>query len=149
VCKTTRSVVHSESTATTQSAPTHALELAHALAFRNGLGHSLYADGHTKDDITAEDIRDLHSRAVSNPSSVAVLGTGISTVSLAKLFETTISVHKASVETPSFMNAGVNGPRWALKKPAKTFRSARAKAAMLQPPASSVERAAAPCLPQL
>jgi ubiquinol-cytochrome c reductase core subunit 2 len=120
--KTTRSVVHSESTTATQSAPTHALELAHALAFRNGLGHLLYADGHTKDDITAGDIRDLHSWAVSNPSSVAVLGTGISTESLAKLFKTAVSAHKASAKTPSFMNAGVNGPRWATKKPAKTFR---------------------------
>jgi ubiquinol-cytochrome c reductase core subunit 2 len=93
--------VHSESTAATQSAPTHALELAHALAFRNGLGHSLYADGHTTDNITAEDIRDLHARAVSNPSSVAVLGTGISTESLAKLFETAVSAHKASAKTPT------------------------------------------------
>jgi ubiquinol-cytochrome c reductase core subunit 2 len=93
--------VHSESTAATQSAPTHALELAHALAFRNGLGYSLYADGHTTGNITAEDIRELHSRAVSHPSSVAVLGTGISTESLAKLFETAVSAHKASATTPA------------------------------------------------
>ncbi|KAH9985913.1 Metalloenzyme, LuxS/M16 peptidase-like protein [Russula vinacea] len=71
--------VHSESAAATQSAPTHALELAHALAFRSGLGYSLYADSHAAGSITAEDIRDLHARAVSNPGSVAVLGTGIST----------------------------------------------------------------------
>jgi ubiquinol-cytochrome c reductase core subunit 2 len=92
--------VHSESAAATQSAPTHALELAHALAFRNGLGYSLYADSHATGNITAEDIRDLHAHAVSNPSSVAVLGTGISTESLAKLFETAVSAHKASAKTP-------------------------------------------------
>ena len=93
--------VHSESTAATQYAPTHALELAHALAFRNGLGYSLYADSHAAGNITAEDIRDLHAQAVSNPSGVAVLGTGISTESLAKLFETSVSAHKASATTPT------------------------------------------------
>ncbi|KAH9013533.1 hypothetical protein EDB85DRAFT_2158114 [Lactarius pseudohatsudake] len=77
----------------TSSAPTHALELAHALAFRNGLGHSLYADTHTAGDITTtEDVQDLHAHAVGNP--VAVLSTGISTESLAKLFESSFSAHK-------------------------------------------------------
>jgi ubiquinol-cytochrome c reductase core subunit 2 len=93
--------VHSESTAATQSSPTHVLELAHALAFRNGLGHSLYADSHATGNITAEDIRDLHARAVSNPSGVAILGTGISTESLTKLFETAVSAHKASATKPT------------------------------------------------
>ena len=93
--------VNSESTAATQSASIHALELAHALAFRNGLGHSLYADSHTTGNITTEDVRDLHARAVSNPSNVAVLGTGISTESLAKLFETAFSAHKTSAATPT------------------------------------------------
>jgi ubiquinol-cytochrome c reductase core subunit 2 len=93
--------VNAESTAATQSAPLHALELAHALAFRSGLGYSLYADSHATGDITAEDVRDLHARAVSDPSNVAVLGTGISTESLAKLFETAVSAHKASAATPS------------------------------------------------
>lgn len=87
--------VQSESNAAAQSAPTHAVELAHALAFRNGLGYSLYADGQTTDNITAEDVRDFHTQAVGNPSNVAVLGTGISTESLAKLFETAVSAHKA------------------------------------------------------
>jgi ubiquinol-cytochrome c reductase core subunit 2 len=96
--------VSSDSTAATQSASIYALELAHALAFRNGLGHSLYADSHATGSITAEDVQDLHARAVSNPSNVAVLGTGISTESLAKLFETAISAHKrssAATPTPS------------------------------------------------
>lgn len=87
--------VHSESSAAIQSAPTHVLELAHELAFRNGLGYSLYADGQTTGEITAEDVRDLHAQAVGNPSSIAVLGTGISTESLAKLFESAFSSHKA------------------------------------------------------
>ncbi|KAH9034226.1 LuxS/MPP-like metallohydrolase [Lactarius pseudohatsudake] len=90
--------VHSESSAAAQSALTHALELAHALAFRNGLGHALYADPHAAGTITTEDVRDLHARAVSNP--VAVLGTGISTESLAKLLESSFSAHKTASATP-------------------------------------------------
>ena len=93
--------VNSESTAASQSASIHALELAHALAFRNGLGYSLYADSHAAGNVTAEDVRDLHTHAVSNPNNVAVLGTGISTESLAKLFETAFSSHKASTATPA------------------------------------------------
>jgi ubiquinol-cytochrome c reductase core subunit 2 len=92
--------VHSESAAATLSAPTHALELAHALAFRNGLGNSLYADAHATATITAEDVRDLHARAVGNPNGVAVLGTGISTESLAKLLESSYSAaHKKTPAT--------------------------------------------------
>jgi len=49
--------------------------------------YSLYADGQTTGDITAEDVRDLHAQAV--------LSTGISTKSLAKLFERTFSSYKA------------------------------------------------------
>jgi ubiquinol-cytochrome c reductase core subunit 2 len=92
--------VHSESSAAIQSAPTHVLELAHELAFRNGLGYSLYADSETTGNITAEDVRGLHARAVGNPSNVAVLGTGISTESLAKLFEGAVSAYKAPPATP-------------------------------------------------
>ncbi|KAI0297052.1 LuxS/MPP-like metallohydrolase [Multifurca ochricompacta] len=88
--------VHSESSAAGQSAPTHALEVAHALAFRNGLGYSLYADTQATGNITAEDVRELHTRAVGNPSNVAILGTGISTESLAKLFEDAFSAHKTA-----------------------------------------------------
>jgi len=93
--------VHSESAAAVQSVPTHVLELAHELAFRNGLGYSLYADSQTTGDITTEDVRDFHARAVGNPSSVAVLGTGISTESLAKLFESALSAYKAVPTSPA------------------------------------------------
>ena len=71
------------------------------MAFRNGLGYSLYADSHAAGNVTAEDVRDLHTQAISNPNNVAVLGTGISTESLAKLFETAFSSHKASAATPT------------------------------------------------
>lgn len=91
--------MHAESTAAAQSASTHALEHAHALAFRNGLGHSLYADTHATASITPEDVRALHAHAVGNPSDVAVLGTGISTESLAKLLESSYSSHKKTTTT--------------------------------------------------
>ena len=93
--------VNSESTAATQSASIYALELAYTLAFRNGLGYSLYADSHAAGNITAEDTRDLHMQAIGNPNNVAVLGTGISTKSLTKLFKTVFSSHKASAATPT------------------------------------------------
>jgi hypothetical protein len=59
----------------------------------------IYADGHTTGNITAEDIWELHAWVVSHSNSVAVLSTGISTKSLAKLFETAVSAHKASATT--------------------------------------------------
>ena len=49
--------------------------------------YSLYANSQTTGDITAEDVQDLHAQAV--------LGTGISTKLLAKLFERTFSSYKA------------------------------------------------------
>jgi len=49
--------------------------------------YSLYTDSQTTGDITAEDIWDLHAQAI--------LSTGISTESLAKLFERTFSSYKA------------------------------------------------------
>jgi len=41
-------------------------------------------------------LSDLHAQAIGNPSSIAVLGTGISIESLAKLFKSTFS-YKAPV----------------------------------------------------
>ncbi|KAJ7281815.1 Metalloenzyme, LuxS/M16 peptidase-like protein [Mycena rebaudengoi] len=60
---------------------THAVELAHALAFRSGLGASLFAAPHTP--ITAGDVAQFASTAFS--SDIAVLGTGISQSALSAL----------------------------------------------------------------
>ena len=46
--------------------------------------------------LSAEDIRGLHTRAIGNPNSIIILGTGVSTEMLAKLFEDDTSVHKTS-----------------------------------------------------
>ncbi|KAH9961727.1 hypothetical protein BC827DRAFT_1267380 [Russula dissimulans] len=85
--------IHSKSSATSQSAPMHMLELAHALGFHHGLGHLLYVDSQTTGSITAEDVQDLHTWAIANPSSIAILGTGIPTKTLAKLFDDALSAH--------------------------------------------------------
>ncbi|EIM87614.1 LuxS/MPP-like metallohydrolase [Stereum hirsutum FP-91666 SS1] len=76
--------VLAESAAVSHSNSTRALELAHAFAFRSGLGHSLYADEHSVGSITAEDVKAFHAQSLS---SLAVLGTGISSDALTSLFE--------------------------------------------------------------
>ncbi|KAH9956736.1 LuxS/MPP-like metallohydrolase [Russula dissimulans] len=116
--------VHSESSAASQSAPTHALELAHALAFRHGLGHSLYADSQTAGSITAEDVRDLHARAVANPSGVAILGTGIPAETLAKLFDDALSAHNNNSKNKTPAPAPTAAPA---APPATTYHGGAAR----------------------
>lgn len=58
-----------------------ALDAAHELAFRRGLGNSLYASPNSP--ITAEQVRDYASQAFAK-SNIAVVGTGISTEALSK-----------------------------------------------------------------
>lgn len=76
--------VLAESAAVSHSNSTRALELAHAFAFRSGLGHSLYADEHSALNVSAEDVKAFHAQSLS---SLAVLGTGISSDTLTSLFE--------------------------------------------------------------
>lgn len=91
--------VLAESAAFAQSNSTRALELAHAFAFRSGLGHSLYAEESAAHHITAEDVKAFHAQALS---SVAVLGTGISSEAITSLFEK--SFKKAGI-SPSTVDA--------------------------------------------
>jgi len=77
-------VIESESTAAASNPGTHAIELAHALAFRSGLGSSLFASQHSA--VTVEDIKAYASSAFSK-GNVAVLGTGIDQAVLTKLVE--------------------------------------------------------------
>nr|GAT46753.1 predicted protein [Mycena chlorophos] len=60
----------------------HAVELAHALAFRSGLGASLFAGPHTP--ITAHDVQEYAATAFAK-GNVAILGTGISESALSSL----------------------------------------------------------------
>lgn len=90
-------VLESESNAATSNPATHAIELAHALAFRSGLGSSLFGSPHSA--VTAEDIKTFAASAFSK-SNIAVLGTGIDQSTLAKLVQRTLS-SASSAPAPS------------------------------------------------
>lgn len=64
-----------------------ALDLAHQVAFRRGLGNSLFASPHSP--LSAQDVKDYAAKAFAK-SNIAVFGTGISTeelsASVAKAF---------------------------------------------------------------
>jgi ubiquinol-cytochrome c reductase core subunit 2 len=77
-------VVEAESTTASADPVTKALELAHTLAFRSGLGSSLFASPHPS--FTSEDIKTFAASAFSS-SNIAVLGTGIEQTTLASLVE--------------------------------------------------------------
>ena len=77
-------MIESESTAASSNPGTQAIELAHALAFRSGLGSSLFASQHSA--VSVEDIKAYASSAFSK-GNVAVLGTGIDQAVLSKLVE--------------------------------------------------------------
>ncbi|KAJ7760456.1 Metalloenzyme, LuxS/M16 peptidase-like protein [Mycena metata] len=77
---------------------THAIELAHALAFRNGLGASLFAAPHTP--ITAEDVAQFAAQAFSK-GNFAVLGTGISQSALSSLVSNALAVDSNAPKPPT------------------------------------------------
>ncbi|KAG1856749.1 Metalloenzyme, LuxS/M16 peptidase-like protein [Suillus subluteus] len=77
-------VVEAESTAASQNPATHALELAHSLAFRSGLGSSLFASPHSH--VSLDDVKEFAARAFSK-GNIAVLGTGIDSAALTQLVE--------------------------------------------------------------
>ncbi|KDQ11192.1 hypothetical protein BOTBODRAFT_114630 [Botryobasidium botryosum FD-172 SS1] len=78
------SAVHAESLAALSSPAAHAVELAHTIAFRRGLGRPLFASPHSS--ITAEDVKSFAATAFSQ-GNIAVLGTGIDGNVLTKLVE--------------------------------------------------------------
>ncbi|KAF8146241.1 hypothetical protein K438DRAFT_1991000 [Mycena galopus ATCC 62051] len=96
---------------------THAPEPAHALAFRNGLGASLFAAPHTP--VTATDVAQFAQSAFA-PGNFAVLATGISQSALAALVQhAVVSKSTAPVRPPprtsatifiGFGTAGVPAP---------------------------------------
>jgi len=77
-------VTEAEATVAQEDSATRALEIAHTLAFRAGLGNSLFAPPHSH--VTTEDIKAFASSAFSK-DGVAVLGTGIDQSSLSHLVE--------------------------------------------------------------
>jgi ubiquinol-cytochrome c reductase core subunit 2 len=73
--------VEADSLAALSSPSTLAFDIAHNLAFRRGLGNSLFASPHVA--LTAEQVKEYASKAYAK-SNVAVVGTGISTEALEK-----------------------------------------------------------------
>jgi ubiquinol-cytochrome c reductase core subunit 2 len=87
--------VEAESAAAVADSVTHAIEVAHSLAFRSGLGYSLFAPPHS--EFTPEDVKSFASKAFSS-NNMAIVGTGIEESKLVKLVER----HFASI-APSAM----------------------------------------------
>ncbi len=86
-----------ESTALASNPAGRAIELAHALAFRTGLGSPLFA---TEDsDITIDTIKEFAS-SVFTKGNIAVLGTGISQEALSQLVGKSLA-SLASTGSPS------------------------------------------------
>ncbi|KAJ7623305.1 Metalloenzyme, LuxS/M16 peptidase-like protein [Roridomyces roridus] len=90
--------IESEVNALHKDPATHALELAHALAFRSGLGSSLFASSHPH--ITAADVEQFAATAFA-PGNIAFLGTGISQSALSSLVQSTIKFEGAGSSAPS------------------------------------------------
>jgi len=81
-------LVEAESQVARADSATHALELAHALAFRSGLGKSLFAVPHSH--ITIDDVRE-YAAGVFGKGGVAVIGTGISQETLTRLLQKSLA----------------------------------------------------------
>lgn len=77
--------VQAESTEASHDAAITAIDVAHALAFRKGLGSSLFASPHGP-ELSHEDAKAFASSAFTK-GSVSVFGTGIDPSALAKLVE--------------------------------------------------------------
>ncbi|KAF8636107.1 hypothetical protein AX17_003811 [Amanita inopinata Kibby_2008] len=89
-------LVGGEIEAATSDPATRAIEIAHALAFRSGLGSSLFAPAHNS--ITVEDIKSFASSAFTK-GNIAVLGTGIDQSTLSKLAEKSFSLKATTAST--------------------------------------------------
>jgi ubiquinol-cytochrome c reductase core subunit 2 len=77
-------LVEAETEATLHDPATRAINAAHALAFRSGLGQSLFAPEHP--DLVVEDVKAFASQAFSK-GNIAVVGTGIDQATLSSLVE--------------------------------------------------------------
>jgi ubiquinol-cytochrome c reductase core subunit 2 len=76
---------------------THALEVSHALAFRTGLGASLFAPSHA--DINVGDVQ-AFARAAFAKDNVAFLGTGLTEDALGRLVQGAVSSLSGSASLP-------------------------------------------------
>lgn len=86
-------VVEADAIAASNDPATRALEAAHTIAFRHGLGASLFANQHP--NFTIDDIKAFAASAFST-GNIAVLGTGIGQDRLSKLVEKSLGKFPSS-----------------------------------------------------
>ena len=86
-------LVAADTEAATSDPATHAIDVAHALAFRSGLGSSLFAPAHNS--ITAEDVKSFASASFTK-DNIAIVGTGIDKFTFTKLVEQSFTSTNAS-----------------------------------------------------
>ncbi|KAH8092173.1 Metalloenzyme, LuxS/M16 peptidase-like protein [Cristinia sonorae] len=91
-------VCEAESTTVSSDPAARAIEVAHGLAFRNGLGSPLFSSGHNH--ITADLVQEYAS-SVFSKGNIAVLGTGISQETLSKLVEKSLAKLASTSEVSS------------------------------------------------
>ncbi|KAF9228127.1 LuxS/MPP-like metallohydrolase [Gyrodon lividus] len=89
-------VVRDEATVASQTPSSLAIEAAHALAFRTGLGASLFAGPHTP--VPLDSVKSFAKEAFAS-GNIAVVGTGIDPASLAELVDKALA--EASLPTHS------------------------------------------------
>ena len=94
-------LVAAETEAATSDPATRAIDIGHALAFRSGLGSSLFAPSHHS--ITAADVKSFASASFTK-GNIAVVGTGIKQCTLSKLVEHAFAL----TETSSAISAPVS-----------------------------------------
>ena len=90
--------MEADSVAASSEPATKALEVAHTIAFRHGLGASLFATQHPS--FTVEDIKTFAASAFSS-GNIAVLGTGIDQAKLSKLVEKSLGKIPSTSSTTS------------------------------------------------
>ncbi|TFK48170.1 LuxS/MPP-like metallohydrolase [Heliocybe sulcata] len=86
-------VIEAEAASAQEDPATRALEIAHTLAFRAGLGYSLFAAPHSH--VTTEDVKTFASSAFSK-DGIAVLGTGIEQSALQELVQKHLNASQLS-----------------------------------------------------
>ncbi|PVG00657.1 putative QCR2-40 kDa ubiquinol cytochrome-c reductase core protein 2 [Serendipita vermifera] len=96
--------VQAETQEATHNPAVTALDIAHALAFRKGLGSSLFASA-AGPHITSEDVKAFASSAFAK-SNISVIGTGVDSSTLGKLVEKSLS------SLPSGSNAASSSAKY-------------------------------------
>ncbi|KAF8170779.1 Metalloenzyme, LuxS/M16 peptidase-like protein [Pholiota molesta] len=89
-------LVDADTTTVTHDPATRAVDAAHYLAFRSGLGSSLFAPEHNS--VTVNDVKSFASSAF-HKGNIAVIGTGIDQATLSELVQKAFAKAKAAAPT--------------------------------------------------